>query len=339
MQKHTVTVRGRNRGICFEVQGSDILAVTYCATAAHPCVWRVGPRSLLGRGSDMRDLSIERRSERKPFHDMAGLQRYQQEGLQRPYMMRCFGVDHGFFSRRQRKQIERLALKAPANFGWEIDALVAAQLGASRRGARICGEHSSDHDRGRVNEADLHPQYVSWWKNTVWDDEASSAACASCGTTNESRVCGKKASCSWPWMRNPACKSWNELCRHDSCTQVSRSGREFTYIRHGTVNLLVGLNLHNGHMWAECLEKNDGEHFRPAIGRLLHPYSWAQRIHLIIDNGSSHISGDTTEFFESLSPRVHVLLTPSNASWLNQAEFLTGSLSQRYLIRGQLVQS
>jgi hypothetical protein len=53
-----------------------------------------------------------------------------------------------------------------------------------------------------------------------------------------------------------------------------------------------------------------------------------------MDNGSSHISGDTMEFFKALAPRVHVLLTPANASWLNQAEALLEAFSERYLIRG-----
>ena len=114
--------------------------------------------------------------------------------------------------------------------------------------------------------------------------------------------------------------------------QIER--QEFDYHRHGTINLLVGLTLYTGRMWAECLDKNDGEHFRPAMRRLLHPDSWAHRIHLISDNGSSHISGDTTEFFERLAPRVHVLLTPANASWLNQAEALLESFDERYLLRG-----
>ena len=53
-----------------------------------------------------------------------------------------------------------------------------------------------------------------------------------------------------------------------------------------------------------------------------------------MDNGASHISGDTSGFLGDLAPRVHVLLTPSNASWLNQAEALLEAFSERYLIRG-----
>ena len=87
-------------------------------------------------------------------------------------------------------------------------------------------------------------------------------------------------------------------------------------------------------MWAECLDKNDGEHFRPAVRRLLHPYGWARRIALVMDNGSSHTSGDTTDFFADLAPRMQVLFTPPNTSWLNQAELLLDAFAGRYLKRG-----
>ena len=97
-------------------------------------------------------------------------------------------------------------------------------------------------------------------------------------------------------------------------TQAMRPGQierqEFEYIRHGTINLLVGLNVYTGHMGAECLERNDSAHFQPALRRLLHPYGWAHRIHLIIDEGASHTSGSTQAVLAGLAPRVRVLLTP-----------------------------
>ncbi len=55
---------------------------------------------------------------------------------------------------------------------------------------------------------------------------------------------------------------------------------------------------------------------------------------MIIDNGSSHTSDDTTAFFRDLSPRIHVLFTPVDASWLNQAESLLEAFGERYLLRG-----
>jgi hypothetical protein len=67
---------------------------------------------------------------------------------------------------------------------------------------------------------------------------------------------------------------------------------------------------------------------------VLHPYTRAKHICLIIDNGSSHASGDTLAFFRNLAPRVRVLFTPVNPSWLNQAESLIEAFTDRYLYRG-----
>ena len=137
-----------------------------------------------------------------------------------------------------------------------------------------------------------------------------------------------------PWMRNLTIQVLERALAKQPMRPGQIERQEFDYHRHGTIILLTGLTVYNGHMWAECLDKNDGEHFRPAVRRLLHPYSWASRIHLVMDNGSSHISGETAEFLADLSPRVQVLLTPANASWLNQAEALLEAFSDRYLIRG-----
>lgn len=87
-------------------------------------------------------------------------------------------------------------------------------------------------------------------------------------------------------------------------------------------------------MRSECLDKNDGEHFRPALGRWLHPYAWARRIQLVMDNGSSHTSEATTAFLAERTPRGQVLFTPPDASWLNQAAALLEACSERYLLRG-----
>jgi len=65
----------------------------------------------------------------------------------------------------------------------------------------------------------------------------------------------------------------------DRPSQIER--QEFEYHQHGTLNVLAALIVYNGHMGAACLDKNDSEHFRPALCRLLHPYAWAKRIHVV----------------------------------------------------------
>ena len=76
-------------------------------------------------------------------------------------------------------------------------------------------------------------------------------------------------------------------------TQPMRSGQierqEFEYERHGIVNFLVLLNIHNGHMRSCCLDKNDSEHLCRALPSLLQPFQSFLRVHLIWDGGPSHI--------------------------------------------------
>jgi hypothetical protein len=109
--------------------------------------------------------------------------------------------------------------------------------------------------------------------------------------------------------------------------------REFEYIRHGTVTFLTLFNVLTGAMWGTCLEANDSAHFIPAVERGLIQRSIrrASRIHLILDNGASHIAQDTRAWFASL-PWLRVLYTPAHASWLDQAELLLRAFSDRYLL-------
>ena len=114
--------------------------------------------------------------------------------------------------------------------------------------------------------------------------------------------------------------------------QIDR--QEFEYIRHGTVNFLALLNVHNGHMRSCCLDKNDSEHLCRALPKLLRPFQQFRRVHLIWDGGPSHVSAMTAAFLRSKGTWLRVLFTPPHASWLNQAELLLKSFDVRYLRRG-----
>ena len=57
------------------------------------------------------------------------------------------------------------------------------------------------------------------------------------------------------------------------------------------------------------------------------------QVHLVLDNGSSHIARDTRWWFLD-HPRFHPHYTPSHASWLNQVELFFSILARRLLKRG-----
>ncbi len=227
-----------------------------------------------------------------------------------------------------------MALTAPGKLGWQLTHWSQRSLAEAAMEQKYVESIHSTTIGALLNEADLQPQYMRWWKNTIWDDEAVERCLRILWYYERIESFWEKGELLLAVDEKPGLQVLERALPTQPMQPGQSERQEFTYIRHGTLNLLASLNLHNGHMWAECLEKNDGLHFRPALGRLLHPYSWARRIHLIIDNGPSHISAETMEFFGSLSPRIHVLLTPANASWLNQAESLLEAFSQRYLIRG-----
>jgi hypothetical protein len=110
--------------------------------------------------------------------------------------------------------------------------------------------------------------------------------------------------------------------------------QEFEYIRHGTVNFLTSLVVHSGQMRGWCLPANDSYHLCRVLPSLFRAHRQARRLHLLWDGGSSHISEYTRQFLRRYQPWVRVLVTPANASWLNQAELLLRSFAAHYLDRG-----
>ncbi|MCL5994836.1 MAG: IS630 family transposase [Chloroflexi bacterium] len=241
------------------------------------------------------------------------------------------------FPPAERQAIEDLACVEPASVGWQVTHWSQQSLAAAVGELEYLEYVDSIHQTtvgDILHEADLQLHRFRYWKTTVWDDEAVARAL---------KILWYYERIDWLWQRGEILLCADEqpnlqVLERARPIQRVRPGQmerqEFEYLRHGTLNLLVGLTVHNGHMWAECLERNDGAHFRPAVRRWLHPYGWAKRIHLVIDNWSSHVSEDTTAFFREVSPRIHVLLTPVHASWLNQAESLLEAFSKRYLRRG-----
>lgn len=110
---------------------------------------------------------------------------------------------------------------------------------------------------------------------------------------------------------------------------------EFEYVRHGTVNMLFYLVVHDGHMVGHCLPRNDAEHYVASLECLRSAYrEKVKGVYLIQDNGSSHVAEATQDYFaedpEWWGPRY----TPPHASWLHQAELLIGTFSRRYLRGG-----
>jgi hypothetical protein len=249
-------------------------------------------------------------------------------------MMHRVPVVRGFFPSAERTAIEALACQSPASVGWDVTHWSQRSLAQAAGELEYVESIHQTTVRDILREADLQPHRFRFWKTTIWDDEAVERALKILWYYERIESLWKRGEVIICADEKPNIQVLERTMPTHSMRPSQIERQEFEYKRHGTINLLVGLIVYNGRRWAECLDKNDGEHFRPAVRRLLHPYGWARRIHLIIDNGSSHTSDDTMEFFHDLAPRIHILFTPVDASWLNQAESLLEAFNERYLIRG-----
>lgn len=109
--------------------------------------------------------------------------------------------------------------------------------------------------------------------------------------------------------------------------------REFEYVRHGTVSILAAMNVATGEVIAERIDRNDSATFTRFLAMLDQMTPPHLRIHLIMDNGSSHTSRATRAWLAA-HPRFAVTYTPKHASWLNMIEQWFGTLTRRLLRRG-----
>ncbi|MGH9486950.1 MAG: IS630 family transposase [Terriglobales bacterium] len=110
--------------------------------------------------------------------------------------------------------------------------------------------------------------------------------------------------------------------------------REFEYKRHGTASLLAALDVTTGKVRATDIARNDSATFVSFLEEIDASTDVSLSIHVVLDNGSSHTSKATKEWFAA-HPRFVVHHTPVHASWLNQVECFFSILSRKVLRRGE----
>jgi transposase len=115
-----------------------------------------------------------------------------------------------------------------------------------------------------------------------------------------------------------------------------RTRREFEYVRHGTVSIIAALNVHTGQVLTERIDRNNADTFIGFLRLLDTTVPVGTDIHLVMDNGSSHVAKKTKAWLAA-HRRFHVHHTPKHASWLNQVELFFSTLTRRLLRRGQFI--
>ena len=243
-------------------------------------------------------------------------------------------VGHGCFPPLQRVEIEPLACCEPAGIGLEMTHWSTRSLTrvAVQRGIVPPIAHSTVSLI--LREADWQPHRSRYWKTSTLNEEFRHRAARILWCYERAfDLAARDEGIIWV-DEKPTIQALERCCP----TRLMRPGqierREFEYIRHGTVNRLVALVVHPGHMRGWCLERHDRAHLRQVLPQLFDQHRHARRIHLIWDGGPSHTAGDTHDWLRDYHPWVRVLFTPAHASWLNQAELLRRAFEERYLKRG-----
>lgn len=110
--------------------------------------------------------------------------------------------------------------------------------------------------------------------------------------------------------------------------------REFEYVRNGTVSIIAALQITTGQVVVEPVDRNDSVTFIGFLHRLDQCIDPHLKIHLVMDNGSSHTSRATRAWIAA-HPRITVTYTPKHASWLDMAELWFSVLTRGLLRRGE----
>jgi transposase len=103
--------------------------------------------------------------------------------------------------------------------------------------------------------------------------------------------------------------------------------------RHGTTTLFAALNVLEGKVIGECMQRHRHQEFIRFLNRINREIAGGQELHLIVDNYATHKHPKVRAWL-ARHPRFHFHFTPTSASWLNAVEGFFATLTKRRLKRG-----
>ena len=108
-------------------------------------------------------------------------------------------------------------------------------------------------------------------------------------------------------------------------------GRDYEYVRRGTVSILAGIDLHSGHIFANVEDRHRSVEFIALLKRLDEYYPSEAIIRVVLDNHSAHISQETVAYLGTRPGRFEYVHTPKHGSWLNLIECAFSKMARTFL--------
>ena len=107
--------------------------------------------------------------------------------------------------------------------------------------------------------------------------------------------------------------------------------RDYEYVRHGTVSILAGIDLHSGHLFANVEDRHRSVEFIALLKQLDAHYPTQAIIRVVLDNHSAHISKETMAYLSERPGRFEYVHTPKHGSWLNLIECAFSKMARTFL--------
>ena len=108
---------------------------------------------------------------------------------------------------------------------------------------------------------------------------------------------------------------------------------EHEYERKGALCYLAGWDIRRAKIFDRCAPKDGIVPFDALVEQFMsvEPYKKAQRVFVIVDNGSAHRGQRSIDRLQGTWPNLILVHTPIHASWLNQAEIYFSVVQRKVL--------
>jgi transposase len=105
------------------------------------------------------------------------------------------------------------------------------------------------------------------------------------------------------------------------------------YKRHGTTTLFAALNVLDGKVIGQCMQKHRHQEFIRFLNKINRETPKHLDLHLIVDNYAAHKTPEVKRWLKR-HPRFHIHFTPTSASWLNLVERFFAEITRKRIRRG-----
>jgi transposase len=109
--------------------------------------------------------------------------------------------------------------------------------------------------------------------------------------------------------------------------------RTHDYKRHGTVDMYAAMNMATGEVKTVLSSTHNSTDFLKLMGKVV-AASPGRRVHVILDNASTHDSEETRKWLGKQNGKVVFHFTPKGASWMNAIEIWNGIITRKSIRRG-----